>query len=999
MLRRLAALGLLLLAAPAMLSGQPAGKKPLDHDAYDIWSSVSSQALTPDGRWITYVISPRVGDGTLTLRSVGGRDVRAATVERGSSPRITPDGRFLVFAIRPMHAVVDSLERAGRRAADLPRDSVGAVRISAAVGPDGTLAQDHFRSGPVRSWRIPEEAGPYLAYLLEGRPRADTTATDTAAAPERPAQPTATEPGARGGRGGARPGAPQAGQQQEPQEGQERPANRRKDEDYPLVLRNLETGQETTFQDVTAYAFTNDGQWLVYAASNRDGSADGVYAVWTATGEVQPVLSGEGKYAQLTLADDSRQVAFVTNRDDWAADEPTFTLFHGVLGAGVARAVAAQGYQGIPEAWWVAEGGNVSFSPEGTRLFFGTAPRPAPPPTDTLPASLRVTVDIWSWHDPLIQPMQLVQANRERNRTYMAYASTSDFRLVQLATEAIPDVTVSRRGEGSLAVGSATAHYGPMVSYDGTYGDVYLMDVATGEAEMVLEMLRGGRASFSPEGRYLTWWDGDARHWMMMDVATREIRNVTAALPHPVHNELSDTPQPPGSYGTEGWLEGDAAFLVRDRYDIWSVDPTGRTAPRNLTEGVGRANDITFRIVNLDSPGFGRGFGGGVQEGRDPSEEVLLSAFHHGTKHGGFYRDRFDGNREPRRLIMGEYSFGSPTKADDAEVYVLTRQSFQEFPDLWISDRDFRNMEKITTANPQQAQYVWGEAELMEWVSADGIPLEGILIKPEGFDPGKKYPLMVYFYERSSDGLFRYRSPSAGTSVSPSFYVSRGYVFFIPDIPYKIGYPGESAINAVVPGVLKLVDMGFVDKDRIGVQGHSWGGYQIAHMITRSHIFAAAEAGAPVSNMISAYGGIRWGTGMSRQFQYERTQSRIGGTLWEETLRYINNSPIFEADKITTPLLMLHNDQDDAVPWYQGIEMYMAMRRLEKPVWLFNYNGEAHGLRRAPNQKDWTIRMQQFFDHYLLGAPMPVWMADGVPAVVKGRELGLDLVGDKEEGR
>jgi dienelactone hydrolase len=1006
LLRRLATLGLLLLASPAILSAQPAGKKPLDHDAYDIWSSISSQALTPDGRWITYVVAPRVGDGTLTLRSVGGRDVRAATVERGSSPRITPDGRFLVFNIRPMHTVVDSLEKAGKRGNDLPRDSVGAVRISAAVGPDGALAQDHFRTGPVRSWRIPEEAGPYLAYLLEGRPQPDTAATDTAAAAgaggqEGAGQTPAAGQGPRGARGaaapgGGRPGRAPAAQQQEAQEGQERPANRRKDEGYPLVLRNLDTGQETRFEDVTAYLFTNDGQWLVYTASNRDGSADGVFAVRTATGEVQPLLAGEGKYAQLTLADDSRQVAFVTNRDDWAAKEPTFTLFHGVLGAGEARAVAAEGHQGIPEGWWVAEGGSVSFSAEGSRLFFGTAPRPAPPPTDTLPANLRVTVDIWSWHDPLIQPMQLVQANRERNRTYMAYASTSDFRVVQLATEAIPDVTVSRRGEGSLAVGSATAHYGPMVSYDGTYGDVYLMDVATGEAEMVLEMLRGGRASFSPEGRYLTWWDGTEQHWMVMDVASREIKNVTAALPHPVHNELSDTPQPPGSYGTEGWFQGDEALLVRDRYDIWSVDPTGRTAPRNLTEGVGRANHITFRTVNLDSPAQRRAR---ASEGRDPAAQVLLSAFHHGTKEGGFYRDRFDGNREPRRLIMGEYTFGSPSKAEDAEVYVLTRQDFQEFPDLWISDPDFRNMEKITHANPQQAQYVWGDAELMEWVSVDGIPLQGILIKPEGFDPGEKYPLMVYFYERSSDGLFRYRSPGAGTSVSPSFYVSRGYVFFIPDIPYKLGHPGESAMNAVVPGILKLVDQGFVDKGRIGVQGHSWGGYQIAYMITRTDLFAAAEAGAPVSNMISAYGGIRWGTGMSRQFQYERTQSRIGGTLWEETLRYIENSPIFEADKITTPLLMLHNDQDDAVPWYQGIEMYMAMRRLEKPVWLFNYNGEAHGLRRTPNQKDWTIRMQQFFDHYLLGAPMPVWMADGVPAVVKGRELGLDLVGDKEERR
>ncbi len=208
------------------------------------------------------------------------------------------------------------------------------------------------------------------------------------------------------------------------------------------------------------------------------------------------------------------------------------------------------------------------------------------------------------------------------------------------------------------------------------------------------------------------------------------------------------------------------------------------------------------------------------------------------------------------------------------------------------------------------------------------------------------------------------------------------------------GYPGESAFDCIVPGVLSIVAKGFVDPARIGVQGHSWGGYQIAYLVTKTNIFAAAEAGAPVVNMTSAYGGIRWGTGMSRMFQYERTQSRIGGTLWEKLPRYIENSPLFWADKVETPVLMLHNDEDTAVPWYQGIEYFVALRRLNKPVWMLNYNGEPHGLRKYQNQKDWQLRMQQFFDHYLMDAPAPVWLAEGVPAVKKGRTLGLELVGE-----
>ncbi len=884
--------------------------------------------------------------------------------------------------------MVDSLRKAGKRGDALPRDSLGVLALASAFGPGGAPATDFLRVGRVKAWRVPAEGGAFLAYHLEKDP-----APDSAAAGERREGQEAERPARPAGGGAARG----AGEGQDTAKGA---AARRKDEGTPLVLRNLATGFEQRFADVMAFAFTEKGEWLVYTASNKDGSADGVYAVRTETGEASPLLTGQGKYTQLALSDDGAQVAFVSNRDDWAAEEPAVTLYHARLGQGEARPVATQGTAGIPDGWWVREGGSLSFSDQGTRLFFETAPRPPAAPKDTVPEDERVVLDVWNWKDPLIQPMQLVQADRERNRGYRAYASTQDGRVVQLATPEIPDLTLFQGGEGNLAVGSASQKYGWWVSHDGTYRDVYLVDMATGKADLVKEFDPNGAGSFSPGGRYLSWWDGVAKAWMVMDLQTRAVRDLSAALPFPVHDELDDHPDEPPSYGSGGWLKDDAAFLVYDRFDIWSVDPAGTRPPRNLTEGFGRANQMELRYLSMEragAPGGGPGGGGrggaAANEGIDPAKDALLRAFDTRTKEAGFYRDRFDGTQAPRRLLMGPYSFGSPTKAENADLYVLTRSNFQEFGDLWVSDPDFRSMEKISDANPQQQEYLWGTSELVEWTSNDGIPLQGILLKPEGFDPGKKYPMMVYFYERSSDGLHRYAAPSAGgSSVNYSFYVSRGYVFFIPDIPYEIGHPGESAIDAVVPGILKILDLGFVDQARIGVQGHSWGGYQIAYMVTRTNLFAAAEAGAPVANMTSAYGGIRWGTGMSRQFQYEKTQSRIGGSLWDETLRYIENSPLFEADKVTTPLLMMHNDQDDAVPWYQGIEMYMALRRLQKPVWLLNYNGEFHGLRKEPNRKDFAIRMQQFFDHYLLGSPEPVWMAEGIPAVLKGKALGLDLV-------
>jgi dipeptidyl aminopeptidase/acylaminoacyl peptidase len=257
---------------------------------------------------------------------------------------------------------------------------------------------------------------------------------------------------------------------------------------------------------------------------------------------------------------------------------------------------------------------------------------------------------------------------------------------------------------------------------------------------------------------------------------------------------------------------------------------------------------------------------------------------------------------------------------------------------------------------------------------------------PENFDPKKKYPMMVYIYERLSQNVNNFVRPAPGTSINMAYYVSNGYIVLEPDIVYTTGHPGQSALKCVLPAIQSVVEKGFVDRDRIGIQGHSWGGYQIAYMVTQTNVFRAAEAGAPVVDMISAYDGIRWGSGLPRQFQYEKTQSRIGGTPWEYPLRFIENSSIYMADRVTTPLLILQNDGDDAVPWYQGIEMFLALRRLGKEVYLFDYNGEPHGLRKRAAQKDYAVRMQQYFDHFLKGAPEPEWMAKGIPYIEREQE-------------
>ena len=967
-----------ILLAPQVLAAQQV-KPGLEHEDTYRWNSIGGRAISADGDWLAYVVSPWDGDPTLVIaRSDGSAERRF----RGRSPAFTRDSRHLAFRVPPVKAVVDSLRLEGKRGDDLPGDSLAVVNLAEAfadgAGDDGGVR----RAGPIDSFRVPEDGGAFVAYLLSESPEEEEEGGEEEEAEEEAEEAEEEE---------------EEAEEEEEERSAEYEKRHEKEDGTPLVLLNLDTGAEHTWADVVSYTVADAGNALAYVTSTEDEGGDGIHLVDPASGVSVEVLAGEGHYEQAAFDESGERLAFLSNVDEWEMDQPSFALYRSDGGA--AEKVADHETAGVPAGWWISENGSVSFSEDGDRLFFGTAPRPEPEPDEEILDADRVTLDIWNWRDPYLQPMQLVQANRERNRSYLAVAHEGRDAVVQLGTASIPDASRTETGMSDYVLATTDVPHRQKISWDGRYEDAYAVDVLTGEHRMVVEAVRGfGGASLSPEGTYAYWWDETDRDWKAAPMdGSGPARSLTGSLPVAFYNELDDHPQGPPPYGGATWIEGDAAMLVYDRNDVWRVDPSGDESAVRLTEG--READLRYRVQRVAEGGGGNFFGfggfggGGAGEGLEEGD-VLFSVFDMGTKASGFARGRTDEAGRVEELIMGDVRYASPAKAEDAERYVWTRQTFVEFPDLWVGDSDFGNARKVSDANPQQDEYRWGSAELVHWMSNDRTPLDGILIKPDGFDPSQQYPLMVYFYERMSDGLHSYQPPLPNrASVRFSFYASRGYVVFVPDIPYEIGYPGESALDAVVPGVQALIAQGFIDPDRVGVQGHSWGGYQIAYMITKTNVFAAAEAGAPVSNMTSAYGGIRWQSGMSRMFQYERTQSRIGGTLWDERDRYIHNSPVFFADKIRTPLLMLHNDEDGAVPWYQGIEMFVAMRRLELPVFMLNYNGEGHGLGRQANQEDWAIRMQQFFDHYLIDAPAPRWMEEGVPAVVKGRDLGLELIG------
>jgi dipeptidyl aminopeptidase/acylaminoacyl peptidase len=949
-----------LAVAPVLLLcatvAQQTARRPLTHRDYDGWRSIQGTQLSLDGKFLAYSLFPQEGDGEVVVRNLvtgkerrepAGQRPQAAPPDPGAEPgpetrsseprsismSFTADSRHLVFTTFPAKADTERARKEKKRPEEMPKGGLAIVDLAA-------LDSVAVRIPAVRSFQVSENNGAWLAYLKDpGEPAAGRKAKGKAEQKDQV-------------RSRSRTGTRTAG-------GTPRAA-------AALVLRKFAGASERTFASATEYLLTKDGALLVYAVSGKTPENNGVYTVKTGdTAEPAALLKGKGKYLKLTWDANERQLAFISDRDDAAAKQPRAKLYLWDRASGTGTELVSNATPGFHRELVISSNGAVRFSKDGRNLYFGCAPPRSENPPAVTAAEDRPRFDLWHWNDDFIQPMQKARAARERARTYEAVFHLASHKLMQLADTTMPEVLPSDNGRWAL--GSDDRSYRKLVGYEDRYADTWLIDTATGVRKLLNKKHRGA-LSWAPTGRYAVLFDGS--DWISIAIPSGTRANLTAKLPVKFRNEEDDHPDAAGSYGMAGWIRDGKYVLLYDRFDVWQVAPDGSSA-RNLTDAEGRSQHVELRYLRLNPDSRDRYI--------NPAEPLLFRATNIDTRESGFWRDRIDSPEKPVRLVMAAKNFGNPVKAKKADVLVLTASTFNEFPDLLVTDSTFKEMRRVSNANPQKEQLLWGTAELIHYKNLDGLPLKGVLYKPENLDPHKEYPMLVFIYERLSQNLHRFVDPRPGTSINISYYVSNGYLVLTPDIAYTVGSPGQSALKCVLPAIQSVVDRGYVNEKAIGIQGHSWGGYQVAYMITQTTRFRAAAAGAPVADMISAYDGIRWGTGIQRQYLYERTQSRIGGTLWQYPTRFIENSPIFMADRVETPLMILHNDGDDAVPWYQGIEYFLALRRLGKEVYLFNYNGEPHGLRKRPNQKDYTVRLQEFFDYYLKGAPKPGWMEKGIP--------------------
>ncbi len=959
-----------------------AQKKPLDHSVYDSWQSISDRSLSNDGKYLTYSVNPQEGDGVLFVQSMDGTFKKE--IARGYGPVITEDSRYVICKVKPRFAETYDAKAKKKKADEMPKDGLAIIEL----GKDNvvTIAR-------VKSFKVPEESGNWLAYLFEksvaesGKSKAEpdsaarlqdmVTMADSLQHIADSIHNKVNDIKMNGLSVLRRP------RKDSPPTAPKKPVEPF-EEGTELVLQNLVSGEKRTFALVKDYYFDKKGRVFIVETTRKKADLESKAAIaridLTRNTSTQ-VLTGFHDAKSYQMDESGTQLAFIAERDSSSKSlQKFYKLYYFREGNDSARLIADRYTKGLPVNWTISDNANLSFSKSGNRLFVGTAPI-LPVKDTTLPEFDRVSVDIWHYNDDYIQPVQLKTLNNDLRRNYPARMDLENAELVPLGNEQFRNVLQTDDGDGKVFYTTSDFEKRVAAQWQGfTFTDLYALNPENGNKELIVKDFKGKLLRPSPTGKYLLFYDEIKAGYFVYDAITKKTTRIAKDITTSLSDEENDVPDEPNAYGVMHWMENDKYVFLYDRYDIWKVDPTGVEKSVNVSGG--RKNRIEYRFINTDKD----------EKYLKPDQKILLRLFDDKDKSSGLAMLSLGNNDGVKYFLKVPMNIAPSVQMNkQGDVLLYTKESFETSPNVYVQPINGQAIQ-LSHTNPQQSGYNWGTSEMFKWKAYTGKETEGILYKPEDFDPAKKYPMIVYFYERNNNTLHNYQAPSPTPSrLNIPFFVSRGYIVFVPDIWYKKGYPGQGAYDYIVSGTRAVVKQGFVDSTKIGLQGQSWGGFQIVYLITKTNMYAAAWAGAPVANMTSAYGGIRWGSGLLRQFQYEKSQSRIGATLWERPDLYIANSALFSLPKVKTPLVIMANDADDAVPWYQGIEMYSGMRRLGKKVWMLTYNGEAHNLVERKNRKDIQIREQQFFDYMLKGEKPAKWIIDGVPAILKGRDLGLGI--------
>jgi dipeptidyl aminopeptidase/acylaminoacyl peptidase len=971
-----------LASAPAPAGAQAPGKKVLSVEDYSKWRSIGGSSISSDGKWVAYVLSftnTAPADAKPVLHLLNLETNQDLEVPHASNPAFSADARWIAYQVDP--AVGGRGGRGGRGGAGgaPPAGGAAAPAAQGRGGQNTPPAQPrrvelrNLATGAVQSWQDMQSF--------------TFAATSTHLILRRRAPGGANAAGGRGGAGAAGGAATETAST----------GPRGSD----VILRDLVSGRDQLLGSVGEIGFNKKGELLAYSvdATPRDGN--GLFVLDLRSGRINALDNDARVYSRLTWNDPGTGLAVFKGAEVERMRERDNTLLvyadvQAALTQGSAAAAKLDASAaGFPKGFVLSERATLDWSDDGRRVFFGMKEQVIAPDTARRRGTDEVAdVDIWNTKDERIQSVQMIRADADRNFTYREAFDVAGSKFVRLADSTMRELDISQ--DGRWAIGRDTRGY--VSDYKRPSADIYRVNTSTGERTLIGKGLLTGQhvLGISPDGNHFLYWKDNKFQAYNMDAGTTKTLGAAAGSPSFVDMEF-DHPGPRPSYGISGYTPDGKALIASHRYDLHLV-PLDGSATTNLTKGVGAKGEIRFRYAAIEPdtaapaavPAGGGGRGGGARGVKiDLSKPVTLSAYGEYTKKAGFYELA---NGQLKELVYDDASFSTPTKAAKADVYLFTKQTFVEFPDLRVSGPGFGNSKKITDANPQQSEYLWGKRQLFDYKDRDGHRLQGILAIPDDYKPGEKRPMLVNFYEKNSQNLHRYSAPSflTGMGSSPIEAVSRGYITMLPDVYFHTGSSHSDMLDAVEAAVKKVIAMGYVDPKRIGVNGHSYGGEGAAFIGTRSKMFAAIGMGAGVTDLYQDFSQnwgwayqVPGGSGANGNDYYLYGQGRWGFSPWDKPDVYMFESALTHVPQATAPFLIMHGTADPTVAFQNGLGFYNALRYNGKNAVLLAYTGEGHGLRGLANRKDLTVRYFQFFDHYLRGIPAPKWIAEGVPFLQK----------------
>ncbi len=902
-------------------------KKDLTPEDYGKWQSLGAVQLSPNGEWIAYQITVQEDNDTLYI--VNRASNKSYKLEFGSMPELSRDNQWIAYRIGVPYKEAEKLREAKK-----PVESKMGL-LNLATGKKEEI-KNISRFGFSRN-------GKYLTVYLEA-----------------------------------------------PKES--------KDKGAVLLVKDLSNGTTRTIGNVTEYALNKKSDYLAYIVESANTAGNSIELYHLNTGNLKVLASDTARFSKLTWQKDGDGLAFFRSyrKDKYEEDNAMVYTYTNIYKTPVLKIFNPETEKNFPKDMRIFTGSSLALSDDMSTAFFGMKPwtfnelakkddrRPGDSLTKADSARIDSTraiiaakkgssaeklsgLDIWHWKDPEIQPRQKITLRQDTILSALSAWNLNNNRFITLTTDEAPLAQLT--GDQKYAVVYTNHKYKPAFKED--FADAYLVNVHTGERKLAFEKVIMGFNTFprtSPDGKYLMYFKD--KHWWTYNIANGRNTNITQNIKSDFWDVHDDHPAPSRpAVGTGGWLKNDKEVLLYDEYNVWAVNPDGKGS-RKLTDG--EKEEIRYRIYRTDFE----------EPYIDDSKPIHFSIYGDKTKKYGYARlekGKLD------QLIFEDMLINRLVKAEEANTFLLMKQDYDQSPALYVTTT-FKDLSQVAATNPQQSEYHWGKSQLINYTSKDGQKLQGALFYPANYEAGKQYPMITYIYEELSNTVHNYVIPNNRSAYNTTNFTTSGYFVFRPDITYKINDPGISAVNCVVPAVEEVLKTGMVDKDKLGLMGHSWGAYQTSFIITQTDMFKAAVAGAPLTNLISMSNSIYWNSGVPDSKIFETSQGRFDGPWYDRMEEHMRNSPMYQAAKINTPLLVAFGDKDGAVDWHQGIEMYSTMRRMQKPHIMLVYADENHGLAKKENQIDYQKRQKEYFDHYLLGKTPEKWITEGMSQQEKSQQ-------------